>query len=212
MKNRKVIIVDDEPLIRNSLKEFLSIDHEIISFESAEEFLGAFKNFDFEDGMPTCVLLDFQMPGMSGVELQKNLRLMNVEFPIIFMSGNAHKNDIIDSWRGGAIDFVLKPFTAVQITNILVEQFKLLEQRNLYTQQDCKSIQNIAITKREAQVLLLLGEGHQQIEIAKILGISLRTVKMFRANLKDKLYLNTLMELGRFYDQHKLVIKKIVGD
>ena len=212
MKNRKVIIVDDEPLIRKTLQNLLSLDYESISFESAEEFLGAFKNFDFEDGVSTCILLDLQMPGMNGIELQTNLKQMNIEFPIIFMSGNAHKDEIIESWRGGAIDFILKPFTASQVTTILTTQFELLEQQNLYPPANKQAIKNIAITKREARVLFLLGEGHQQSEIADMLGISLRTVKMYRANLKDKLYLNTLMELGRYYDQNKSLIKKIAGD
>ena len=212
MKNQRIIIVDDEPIVLKSLKDLLSNNYKILFFTSAEEFLAASSNFDFEDGVSTCILLDLQMPGMNGIELQKNLKQMNIEFPIIFMSGNAHTNEIIESWRGGAIDFILKPFTASEITTILTTQFEILEQQNLRTPANKQTIENIAITKREAQVLLLLGAGHQQSEIAEMLSISLRTVKMYRANLKDKLYLNSLMELGRYCDHNAAIIKKIAGD
>ena len=88
----------------------------------------------------------------------------------------------------------------------------MLEQQNSRPPANKQTIEYINITKREAQVLLLLGANHQQSEIAEMLGISLRTVKMYRANLKDKLYLNTLMELGRYCDQNVALIKKIAGD
>lgn len=211
MKNSRVIIVDDDPDLRESLQAWLSQDYLVITFESAESFLLAIKDFDFEDGLPTCIVLDFIMPGMNGVELQKTLKEINVEFPIIFMSGNALQSDVIDAWQEGAVNFILKPFAASKISDALQRLFIKINQQ----QKDSRDALDIAttidlpISQREAQVLLLLGKGCQQNEVADILGLSLRTVKMYRASIKEKLRLNTLMELGRYYDKHQLSIEKV---
>lgn len=211
MKNALVIIVEDDTPLREGLTEWLSQDYEVIGYESAEGFLSALNNFEFELGIPTCILLDFQMPGMTGVELQSTLRLMNVEFPIIFMSGNAKHADIIDAWRGGAIDFLLKPFSSDEISHALNALFSQSAQLqlNLPKTQDSDLSAEIPITHREAQVLLLLGQGRRQNEAALMLNITLRTIKMHRGNLKNKLGLNTLFELTRYCDTHRLAIEKI---
>jgi FixJ family two-component response regulator len=212
MKNARVIIVDDESDIREGLQDWLSRDYLVRTFDSAESFLSAFNDFEFEDGIPSCILLDFQMPGMTGVELQTNLKLMNVAFPIIFMSGNAHQADIIDAWHGGAIDFMLKPFTANQVSDKLASLFDSTHANSEVTSRGIgnEKIIDIPISQREAQVLLLLGQGHQQNEVAQMLGLSLRTVKMYRTFLKNKLNLNTLMELARYHDEHRQSILRIV--
>lgn len=214
MKAEKVVIVDDEPVIRHGLRDWLSPEYETFCFESSEAFLEAFDQIDFKDGKPICMLLDYQMPGMNGVELQRTLKALSVEFPIIFMSGNALQADIIDAWHGGAVDFILKPFSATQISQVLTEQFELLRLRTLNDAmlKSKELLVDLPITKREAEVLLLLGKGHQQNEVAKLLGISLRTVKMYRLFLKNKLNLNSLAELVRYYDQyHKSIVKIAKG-
>ncbi|WP_353432996.1 response regulator [Polynucleobacter sp. MWH-UH23A] len=213
MMNAKVIIVDDEPIVRAGLENWLSRNYKIIAFDSAQSFLEAYKQFEFEDGVPTCILLDFQMPGMNGVELQKNLKSMNAQFPIVFMSGNAQQSDIIDAWRGGAVDFILKPFTPDQVRDVLEKQFNTLSQSiSKQTFSDTREHIHIPITKREAEVLLLLGSGQQQSEVAQVLGISQRTVKMYRANLRDKLELNTLGELIKYCQQYESAITKLAKD
>jgi FixJ family two-component response regulator len=209
MKLYKVIIIDDEPIIRTSLESWLSPKFKVCSFDSAQSFLKAYEDFELEDGLASCILLDFQMPEMNGVELQKCLRVMNTDFPIIFMSGNVQQSDIIDAWRGGAVDFILKPFTPQQLTDTLEKQFKAIKQaESIQSLPVTKPIQ-IQITKREAEVLLLLGNGHQQHEVAERLGISIRTVKMYRTFLKNKLDLNTLGELIKYCQQYKSLIQKI---
>lgn len=210
MKNTKVIIVDDEPIVRAGLENWLSRDYQVISFESAESFLKAYEEFEFEDGLDTCLLLDFQMTGMNGVELQNALREINADFPIIFMSGNAQQRDIIDAWHGGAVDFILKPFSPNQITDTLEKQFtRISELRANIPKTPSSPSSNISITKREAEVLILLAKGLHQSEVAQTLGISIRTVKMYRSFLRDKIGLNTLAELGRYYENNQGALKKI---
>ena len=210
MRNAKVIIVDDESIVRAGLENWLSQDYEVKSFDSAKSFLDAFEQFEFEDHLPTCILLDLQMPEMNGLELQKTLKLMNAEFPIIFMSGNAQQIDIINAWQGGAADFILKPFTASQITDALDKNFKKISRhKNFASNEILRKLIDIPITKREAEVLLLLGNGHRQPEVAKLLGIAPRTVKMYRTFLRDKLSLNTLGELIKYCQNYEHSIKRI---
>jgi FixJ family two-component response regulator len=211
MIKKRVIIVDDDLDVREGLVAWLTQNYQVDSFESAESLLIAITNFDFEDGVPTCILLDFQMQGMNGVELQHTLKQINIEFPIIFMSGNAKQSDVIDAWHGGAVDFILKPFTAGKISSSLEKLFATAAQNQLKikSSEDNQPEINLPITQREAQVLLLLGKGHEQQEVAEILGLSLRTVKMYRTFLKNKLGLHTLMELGRYYDKYQASIEKI---
>ena len=210
MRNAKVIIVDDESIVRAGLENWLSQDYEVKSFDSAKSFLDAFEQFEFEDHLPTCILLDLQMPEMNGLELQKSLKLMNVEFPIIFMSGNAQQIDIINAWQGGAADFILKPFAASQITDALDKNFKKISRhKNFASNEIPRKLIDIPITKREAEVLLLLGNGHRQPEVAKLLGIAPRTVKMYRTFLRDKLSLNTLGELIKYCQNYEHSIKRI---
>ena len=211
MNKQRVIIVDDDMDIRDGLKAWLSQDYQVETFDSSESFLSAVNDFDFEDGSPSCILLDFQMPGMNGVELQKTLQQINFEVPIIFMSGDAHQSDVIDAWHGGAVDFILKPFEPHKISASLERLFTVTKENLEHTELCASNLvaSDLPITQREAQVLLLLGKGHEQQEVAEILGLSLRTVKMYRAFLKNKLNLHTLMELGRYYDKHQLSIQKL---
>ena len=213
MKNFKVIIVEDEQAVRHSLSEWLSQEYEVSCFDSAEAFIAAIDQFQVKNSPSTCILLDFQMPGMTGVELQANLKQLDIHFPILFMSGNAQQSDIIDAWRGGAIDFILKPFSGAELSTALSNIFEKTETTHSSissnASHDTESIVDLALTQREAEVLLLLGQGHRQNEVAEMLNITLRTVKMYRANLKNKLNLNTVIELARYYDEHSSSISKI---
>ncbi len=213
MNNHRVIIVDGDADIRDGLQAWLSQDYLVEAFDSADSFLAAIHNFDFEDHIPSCILLDFQMPNMNGVELQKTLKQIHCEFPIIFMSGNAHQSDVINAWHEGAVDFILKPFEPRKMSAALEKLFASARQLQDSLRSESNGLPPIdpPITQREAQVLLLLGKGHEQQEVAEILGLSLRTVKMYRTFLKNKLNLHTLMQLGRYYDKHQLSIEKIAA-
>lgn len=213
MNIKRIHIIDDESVILESISEWLSKKYEVHIFSSAEKYLKAMEQFDQGNTIPTCILLDFQMPGINGVELQKTLKRLNSKFPIIFMSGNANQSDIIDAWRGGAIDFILKPFGPNKINEILDNQFMLME-KNAFDNGKAtvqKTEVHIPITRREAQILLLLGKGHSQLETAQQLGISLNTVKMYRSFLRDKLDLNTLTELIQYFNNYQEAIEKVAN-
>jgi FixJ family two-component response regulator len=205
----RVILVEDDTALRESLSNWLSKQYIVVPFNSAEAFLQTLDDSDFEDDIETCILLDFQMSGMNGVELQTRLREMHIAYPIIFTSGNAQQADIIDAWHGGAVDFLLKPFTGAKVS----EALRMLFEKSSAISFSAASVNNhatsIPISQREAQVLLLLGQGHRQHEIASTMSITLRTVKWHRASIKNKLGLNTLVEIARYCDQYHSLIKEI---
>jgi len=211
MKQATVIVIEDDPALRLSLSAWLSSEYSVICFDSAETFIEEIHRFESEDMTSICLLLDFQMEGMTGVELQAELSRRNVRLPIIFMSGNAHQADIIDAWHGGAIDFLLKPFTGSKVSEKLATVFQRSELKNALSAGSVNQteLDMPPISQREAEVLLLLGQGHRQHEIAKMLNISLRTVKWHRFHIKSKLNLNTLVELTRYCDQHSSEIETV---
>jgi len=211
VKHTRVIIVEDDTALRQSLIEWLSIEHTVCSYESAEQLLDAIRHIVFHETMPTCLLIDLQLCGMNGIELQSKLRQMNVQMPVLFMSGNAHQADIIDAWHGGAANFLLKPFTGTKVSQALGVIFNTLTsaQTQAEREQPRQDIVDLPISRREAEVLLLLGKGYRQLEIAQMLNISLRTVKWHRASIKNKLNLNTLVELARYCDHHMNAIESI---
>lgn len=203
MKKFRVIIVEDDSALRLSLTDWLSKDYLVSNYESAEALLKAIHNSEFEDDIATCILLDFQMPGISGVELQTQLQKMSIQYSVIFMSGNAMQTDIIDAWHGGAVDFILKPFSGTKLSEMLAALF------DKASVSESSVVRTLPISQREAEVLLLLGEGHRQHEIAEMLHVTLRTIKWHRSNIKDKLYLNTLVEIARYCDEHRYSIECI---
>ena len=214
MNKNRVIIVEDDCSLASTLTEWLSEEYEVHGYKSAEKLLSSFYDAGFDDENPTCMLLDFQMPGKNGVELQEILVSMGAKFPIIFMSGNALQTDVIDAWRGGAIDFLLKPFTGARVSKELAKVFSDLAKREAeeHAHHKAEEIIDLPITKREAQVLLLLAKGLQQTEVATMLGIAVSTVKMFRTFLKTKLGLNNPIELSKYCDEYYASIKKIAEE
>lgn len=204
MTKKRLAIIDDDADVREGLGAWLSKDFNVVTYESAESFLRA------PDGATDvdCLLLDLRMPGVNGLELQAQLAERDFTAPIIFMSGDAQKADILSAWRSGAANFILKPFSAEELNDAL-EKAMSRASLQLGDAAPGPAVPDLPITRREAQVLLLLGEGLQQQDVAKRLGISLRTVKMYRSFLSDKLGLSSLVEIGQFHARHRDLIKRM---
>jgi FixJ family two-component response regulator len=203
MRKRSICVVDDQAAVRQGLEAFLSDWFDLQCFESAQEFLDAVETIE----EPDCLLIDLRMPGMDGHQLQEALKQQGFQSPIIFISGDADHKDVIKAWRQGAADFVLKPFSAAEIKSsieALIESAQKQPEASIVSDE-------LPITQREAQVLFLLGQGLRREEVAQRLGLSLRTVKMYRAFLKEKLKLHTPVELARFCDLNAPAIAKRSG-
>ncbi len=183
--------------MRSSLTRMLnSCGYSIESHDSPELFLE--KSIPVS---PATILLDMRMPSMSGVELQKKLKEMGRETPIIFISGESMPHEIVTSMKQGAIDFLFKPFnlddllrcigTAIQKDK---EIFQSMSQ-SLTVNQRYDSL-----TPREKEVCALLVEGLMNKDVAIRLGTTDATIKVHKSRVMEKMRAPSLQELVRLYD------------
>lgn len=177
-------LVDDDITILDSLSALItSFSLTVKCFESAKAFLDA-----YTPSFSGCLILDVRMPKMNGLELQEQMSQRNIQLPIIFISGNAEIADSAKAFRAGALDFLEKPFEPHLIMERIYEaldkdmedRVKLLEKNKTLT---CFE----ALTPREKEVLQLIVSNYSNKEIAKILGVSYRTIESHRAHLMEKM-------------------------
>lgn len=189
-----VYVVDDDLAVRNSLCYLMSsVNLPVLAFSSAHEFLE-----DYQPNHPGCLLLDIRMPGMSGLELQKELTARSIELPIIIITGIGNTEVAVRAMKRGAFDFVEKPINHQllldKIQKALEDSNRLLEER---TQQAVIQRRLDLLTPREGDILNLIVAGEMNKRIANHLGISERTVEVHRARVKEKMQAKSLAELIR---------------
>ena len=189
-----VFVVDDDADLRQSLGWLLeSVGLRFRSYATAEEFLG-----DYEPDEPGCLLLDVRMPGVSGLDLQEELRRRGVPPPIIIMTGHARVPMAVRALKGGAIDFIKKPFS----DQALLEQVRKaidLDRRTRRVRMECSEFAErlTYLTPRERDVMNLVILGKPNKIIADDLGISAKTVEILRGRVMEKLQVGSVAELVR---------------
>jgi two-component system response regulator FixJ len=190
---RIVYLVDDEEAIRRSAGFMLKTSgFQVKPFASGVEFL---KEKELEPG---CVLLDIRMPGMDGLEVQRALHERGSTLPVIVMTGHGDVTVAVQAMKGGAVDFIEKPFEKAVLMSALNEGFSRIEQADRSrVRRDEAETRLHALTPRERDVLLGLVRGHPNKTIAYDLDISPRTVEIHRANLMTKLGVASLSEALR---------------
>lgn len=191
---RLVYLVDDDDAVRRSAGFMLKTSgFEVESFASGMEFLKVIKGSALG-----CILLDVRMPGMDGLEVQRELRDMGVTMPVIVLTGHGDVNVAVTAMKGGALDFIEKPFEKAVLLSALEEGFAQIERtdRNVTRAVEAQ-VRLKTLTAREHDVLLGLVRGHPNKTIAYDLGISPRTVEIYRANLMTKLGVQSLSEVLR---------------
>ncbi|MDH5217382.1 MAG: response regulator [Gammaproteobacteria bacterium] len=192
MKQRATIhIVDDDEAMRKSLSMLIkSIDMEPKTYDSAEEFLEKFTPSE-----PCCILLDVRMPGMSGLDLQKKLPQHNITSPVVVMTGYGDIPTAVDAMKGGAIDFIEKPFDHELLIRTLHNclQSPVFPSPQIERQKYVRDL--VVLTPREQEVFRLLVEGKINKVIAGELNLSVRTVEAHRANIMEKLAVHSLSDL-----------------
>ena len=188
-----VYIVDDEAAVRHALQNLIESEGlaETCSFASAQEFLEA-----CSPEMRGCILLDLSMPGLSGLELQKELARRHVSLPIIFLTGHGSVPATAEAFKSGAYDFIEKPFDNEVLLECL-QQALSLERQHRAEEGHRKDIleRYSRLSEREKQVLHYVVKGYGSKEIAKSLGISPRTIEIYRGNVMRKMKADTLAEL-----------------
>jgi len=189
-----IYIIDDDASMRSSLSRMLtSYGYSTEAYESAEDFI--------EQSIPVspaAVLLDMRMPTMTGIELQKKLNDMGRQTPIIFISGESMRHEIVTSFKQGAIDFLLKPFN---LDDLLKSVGNAVERDKLVFESLNQSLtvkqKHDSLTPREKEVFVLLVQGLMNKDIAVQLGTTDATIKVHKARVMDKMKANSLQELVR---------------
>jgi len=189
-----VFVVDDDEAVRDSLGMLLrSVGLEVELFDSANAFLDG-----FDAARPGCLVLDVRLPGMSGLELQKELAAREVELPIVFITGHGDVPMAVGALQAGALDFLEKPFKEQDLLD-RVSRALLDSSRQRHRSGELSALARRfeTLTPRERQVLELVVGGAANKVIASRLGASQRTIEIHRANVMKKMRAGSLAQLVR---------------
>lgn len=195
MRNEAVVhVVDDDVAVRQSLSFLLASDGWPVRLhESASAFLDGVK-----EAAAGCIITDVRMPGIDGIEFLRRLKVRGFALPVIVMTGHADVPLAVEAMKEGAVDFLEKPFDDELL---LAAVRSALERRNKLAHQDAHTAEVRArirsLSERERQVLDGLVAGKANKVIAYDLGISPRTVEIYRANVMTKMQAGSLSELVR---------------
>jgi RNA polymerase sigma factor (sigma-70 family) len=193
-----VYIVDDDDSLRRSLDRLLRVTgHNVESFGSATEFLSC-----PDPGVPCCLLLDIRMPSMTGLDVQRAVNEAGRALPIILMTGFADVESCVVGMKGGAADFLMKPFEEDQllraVSAALIQSSEMRIERSARGELEHRLD---ALTPRERQVFSLVVKGLLNKQIAAQLGTKEGTVKLHRANVMRKLRAQSVADLVRIADR-----------
>jgi len=189
-----VYIVDDDDAVRTSLAWLLSsVNIRTECFDGAEAFLKA-----YDANSQSCLILDVRMPEISGFQLQERLKEIGADIPVIFVSGHGDIPMSVRALRNGAVDFLEKPYNSqqmlerIQVTLKSVAGNRQARDRRLHLQTKLKTL-----TTRERGILEKVILGASSKVIARDLNISVKTVDVHRASIKDKLGCQSTASLVR---------------
>ena len=200
-KHKHIFLIDDDASMRKAISRILNKHGYLVEeFSSGESFLE-----NLREQSPAVILLDMEMPRINGIEIQRRLILRGIKTPIIFVSGHSHQQQIVDSMKYGAVDFIFKPF---QLDNLLLVISKAIQkdEKNYWLLQEEKEIVKAykTLTKREKEVCRFLINGLLSKQIAKELEISNATVKVHKGRVMEKLKVNSLQDLVKIAIKHAL--------
>jgi len=196
-----VYLVDDNPAIRLHLKVLLvSKGYGVHEFDSAQAFLDGHIKLEH----PCVLVLDMRMPKLRGLDLQKHLNAHDIFVPIIFISGESNQQEIIDAMKGGAFEFLWKPFKSDDMLAAIQRGISLdRNNTNLIQRKSKLNSLKLSLTHQENKVFLLMLKGLGNKDAGKELGLLADTVKKYRAQVLEKMEiknLNELLELWRGID------------
>ena len=203
--NPTVFVIDDDDAVRSSLGRLLrSVGLNAQLFASAPDFL----NYGRPNG-PACLVLDVRLPGQSGLELQRELHAANVQLPIVFITGHGDIPMSVQAMKGGAIEFLTKPFREQDLLDAIQGGLD----RDRARRKDENALSDLrerfeALTPREQEIMIQVAKGRLSKQIAADMGITETTVKVHRSNLMRKMKAGSLPELGRMSGKLKLVAEK----
>jgi len=200
-----VLVIDDDPDLRASVGRLLgSVGLGTQLFGSISDFLES----DPPDG-PTCLVLDVRLPGQSGLDFQRELAAANRELPIIFITGHGDIPMSVQAMKGGAIEFLTKPFRDQD----LLDGIQLGLSRDRVRRENEEALADLrerfgSLSPREREIMIHVAQGRLSKQIAGDIGIAEATVKVHRSRAMRKMNAHSLPELGRMADRLRLVSEK----
>ena len=194
MPDKAVFVVDDDAAVRHGLRFMLrAAGYSVEAFPSALSFLE-----DYDPRRAGCLLLDVQMPQMSGLELQQRLNVRGWRIPVIFITGHGTVPLAIAAMKAGAFDFIEKPLREEALLDSIERALhwndRAYEER---LERAALETRVALLTPREREVFELVAAGEPNKIIARRLGISFRTVELHRAHVTEKLQARSLSDLIR---------------
>ncbi|GGD07536.1 response regulator transcription factor [Halopseudomonas salina] len=185
------VVDDDQGMLDSTVWLFESVGLKAKPFTSGQAFLDA-----CDPAAPACVLLDIRMPGMGGLAVQEAMRAKGIDLPVIFVSGHADVPIVVRAFRGGALDFIEKPYNEQLLLDSV--QRALSRQPVVATNQRVQNEVKArldSLTPRERDILLPLVQGFNNREIAERLGVSVKTVDLYRSRVMKRMQAASLPAL-----------------
>jgi FixJ family two-component response regulator len=201
VENPTIFIVDDDPQMRDSIGQLLrSLGMDTQPFASVSDFLKSGK----ADG-PACLVLDVRLPGRSGLEFQRDLAAANRELPIIFITGHGDIPMTVQAMKGGAIEFLTKPFRDQNLLDA-IEVGLARDRARRASEKELAGLRERfeALSPREREIMVHVTQGRLCKQIAVDIGLAEGTVKVHRSRLMRKMKAGSLPELSRMADKLKL--------
>lgn len=193
-----VYLVDDDPHLLKALQRLLqSAGLQATPFDSAQAFLDG-----HDRAAPGCLVLDLSMPGLNGLELQRELEQLNSPLPIIFLSGRGDIPATVQAMKHGATDFLTKPVDDTELLAAIQEALATdRRRRRSHDERDRIAERLAALTERERQVLQQVVAGRLNKQIAADLGTVEKTIKFHRANLMRKMGVRSVAALVKLAER-----------
>ncbi|CAA6828686.1 MAG: DNA-binding response regulator [uncultured Thiotrichaceae bacterium] len=199
-----VYVIDDDDAVRKSICWLLeSIKLNVKDYASAEDFLDDYTMFK-----TGCILLDIRMPGMSGLQLQKELNKNKFIMPIIMVTGHGDVPMAVQSMRDGALDFIEKPFNDQRLLDLIKIALDLdTENLKRRLENDAVIARLNNLTRREKEVLMLIAQELPNKTIANKLALSVKTVEYHRSHLMEKMHVKKVTQLLKLLSDNEIVFE-----